>query len=200
MSQMKFAFIVAIIFALLGCQTATQDNFDKQRAAQARLKLGLAYLAQDNPTLAYQNLAQALQYDPLDENVQLGMALYEQHIGALEYAEQRYTKLLDRLPNNGLALVHYGTFLCSTDRYQQAQQQFDKVFALNQPRWMVEGLEQAGYCAVQNGQLKKADSLFSQLFRYDPTKRQQLVHVAESYKKHGNTQAADYLLSLSKQK
>ncbi|QIQ20531.1 tetratricopeptide repeat protein [Zophobihabitans entericus] len=196
MRLIKWTMIVLFLGSLLGCQSMEPADFDKERAAQARLKLGLAYLAQGDKPEAYQNLALAMQYDPNNRDVQLGMAIYEQQIGEYDIAEQRILALLDSGKDQEILLIHYGAFLCSTDRYAQAMEQFNKSLALKQYQWREEGLERAGLCAIENGDKATAKPYFTQLISYNPAKKQQLTEIAEQYRQMGQPQVAQDLLSV----
>lgn len=198
---------ISSLFILNGCQlTAEQQaEFDPEKAALARLKLGLAYLAEadqseENIKFAHYNLSLANQYSPNNPNVMLGMALFDQHVGEYKEAEIIYQTITTMEPNNGLYLIHYGAFLCATDRYIDAQEKFKKAISLNHAQWKIDSFEQLGYCAAQNGDRLQADEAFNSLFQYDSMKRKRVMDVAQLYKQKGDIQLADYLFNISKNK
>lgn len=198
-------FSVVVISSLIGCQFTEQQQtqFDPEKAAFARLKLGLGYLAQadasaENIKRAHYNLTLANQYSPNNPNIMLGMALFDQHVGEYEEAEMIYRNITKMEPYNGLYFNHYGSFLCAIDRYTEAKQQFKYTIELNKPKWKIEGLEQLGYCAIQNKDIIEADQSFKQLFKYDQTARDRVNKSANQYRQRGAVQIADYLDAIAK--
>ncbi|XKM13571.1 hypothetical protein RCS94_11210 [Orbaceae bacterium ac157xtp] len=199
-----FIFVLFGLISLTGCQlTAEQQaQFDPEKAALARLKLGLAYLAQadespDNIKLAHYNLSQANKYSPNNPHIMLGMAMFDQHVGEDQEAESIYKVLTKRYPENGLYYIHYASFLCAKDNYAEAKPLFEYATNLNRPQWKMDGLEQLGYCAIQNHDQKTANQAFETLFKYDATKRDHVKHVAEIYREKGDNNVADYLLKIT---
>ena len=203
---MKGALIVLsslVILMLAGCQTSTREEFDPEAAALARMRLGLGYLAkanesEENVKAAHYNLKLAAQYSPKNPQVMLAMAMFDQHVGEYNEAEMIYQRITLMQPGNGLFHVHYGSFLCGRNRYQEAKEQFDKSLELDRHRWKADAYEQYGYCAIQNGDKKTADLMFKQLFAYDSSRRSNVIKAAELYKNKGDKKIANYLFLISK--
>ncbi|OTQ33205.1 hypothetical protein B6D19_02705 [Gilliamella apicola] len=205
---MKKSLIVLSCFAMLmlaGCQTNNREEFDPETAALARMRLGLGYLAkanesEENVKAAHYNLKLASQYSPNNPQVMLAMAMFDQHVGEYDEAEMIYKRITLMQPGNGLYRVHYGSFLCGRDRYQEAQKQFEQSLELDKHRWKADAYEQYGYCAIQNGDKKIADLMFKQLFEYDSSRRSSVIKTAEIYKNKGDKNIANYLFLISKNK
>ncbi|TSJ88351.1 hypothetical protein FPQ14_10390 [Gilliamella apicola] len=203
---MKSALIVLsglVILMLAGCQTSAREEFDPEAAALARMRLGLGYLAkanesEDNIKAAHYNLKLAAQYSPNNPQIMLAMAMFDQHVGEYNEAEMIYKRITLMQPGNGLFHVHYGSFLCGINRYQEAKEQFSKSLELDRHRWKADTYEQYGYCAIQNGDKQTADLMFKQLFEYDSSRRSNVVKTAELYKNKGDTKIANYLFLISK--
>ena len=203
---MKSALIVLsglVILMLAGCQTSAREEFDPEAAALARMRLGLGYLAkanesEDNIKAAHYNLKLAAQYSPNNPQIMLAMAMFDQHVGEYNEAEMIYKRITLMQPGNGLFHVHYGSFLCGINRYQEAKEQFSKSLELDRHRWKTDTYEQYGYCAIQNGDKQTADLMFKQLFEYDSSRRSNVVKTAELYKNKGDTKIANYLFLISK--
>lgn len=211
MLKTSFYAVIAIfsLSLLTGCQLTDeqQQEFNPEKAALARLKLGLGYLAQakdktdktsEEIKLAHYNLTLANQYSPNNPNVMLGMALFDQHVGEYQEAEMIYQAITKMEPNNGLYAIHYGSFLCARDHYDLARQQFENAVGSNRPQWKMDALEQLGYCALQHDDTKQADEAFKALFNYDTTRRKHVVSMAKLYAQKGDTETANYLLTISK--
>ena len=203
---MKKSLIVLSCFAMLmlaGCQTNNREEFDPETAALARMRLGLGYLAkanesEENVKAAHYNLKLASQYSPNNPQVMLAMAMFDQHVGEYDEAEMIYKRITLMQPGNGLYRVHYGSFLCGRDRYQEAQKQFEQSLELDRHRWKADAYEQYGYCAIQNGDKKIADLMFKQLFEYDSSRRSSVIKTAEIYENKGDQNIANYLFLVSK--
>lgn len=192
-------FLIAI---LSGCQTTGANELDPERAALARLKLGLEYLAQadkseNNIKAAHYNLSLASQYSPNNPNVMLGLALFDQHVGEYDEANMIYQRITEMDPKNGLYLIHYASFLCATNRYAAATLQFNKAIALNRAQWRVDGLEQLGYCALQNNDTGQATEAFTALFKIDSNKKNKIKNVAAIYQQNGDIKTAQYLYNIA---
>ncbi|WP_392558450.1 hypothetical protein [Orbus mooreae] len=192
---------------LSACQFTDQQQqeFNPEKAALARLKVGLGYLAQaKDPTdktseeikLAHYNLTLANQYSPNNPNVMLGMALFDQHVGEYQEAEMIYQAITEMEPNNGLYQIHYGSFLCATNHYEQAIAHYTQAIELNKPRWKIDGLEQMGYCAIQHDDTIRADNAFKTLFSYDSTRRKHVENTARLYEQKGDLRITNYLLTV----
>ncbi|WP_294910406.1 hypothetical protein [uncultured Gilliamella sp.] len=192
-----------VMLMLSGCQMNGREDFDPETAALARMRLGLGYLAkanesEDNVKAAHYNLKLAAQYSPNNPQIMLAMAMFDQHVGEYNEAEMIYKRITLMQPGNGLYRVHYGSFLCGRDRYQEAKQQFAKSLELDRHRWKADTYEQYGYCAIQNGDKKNADLMFKQLFAYDASRRNNVAKTAELYKNKGDNKIANYLFLVSK--
>lgn len=201
----RFILLLTCLIPLLltGCQSNDADSFDPERAAFARLRLGLGYLSQsdeseENIKLAHYNLSLANQYSPNNPSIMLGMALFDQHVGEYQEAEAIYQRITKMEPGNGLFFIHYGSFLCATDRYAQALPQFQKAIDLNRYQWKTDALEQRGYCAIQHDDKETADTSFSQLFQQDPSQRNKVNKVAKIYQDKGDNKIANYLFNITK--
>lgn len=206
MKGIKNVLITVSCFTMIlvsGCQTNDRNEFDPEQAALARMQLGLGYLAkanesEDNVKAAHYNLKLAAQYLPNNPQIMLAMAMFDQHVGEYNEAEMIYKRITLMQPGNGLYHVHYGSFLCGRDRYAEAKQQFQQSLDLDRHRWKADTFEQYGYCAIQNGDKKMADSMFRQLFQYDTNRRENVIKTAELYQKKGDTNIANYLFSITK--
>jgi type IV pilus assembly protein PilF len=193
-----------LMVILSGCQMKNSNEFDPEKAALARMRLGLGYLAKangsaENIKAAHYNLKLAAQYSPNNPQVMLAMAMFDQHVGEYNEAEIIYKRITQMQPGNGLYHVHYGSFLCGQDRYQEAKQQFQQSLDLDRHRWKADAYEQYGYCAIQNKDKKTADLMFNLLFQYDANRRDSVKQTAELYQSKGDIKVANYLFSVTKQ-
>ncbi|MCO6539123.1 MAG: hypothetical protein J6569_03200 [Gilliamella sp.] len=191
-----------LMIVLAGCQMKNNNEFDPEKAALARMRLGLGYLAkanesEENIKVAHYNLKLAAQYSPNNPQVMLAMAMFDQHVGEYNEAEMIYKRITLMQPGNGLYHIHYGSFLCGRDRYQEAKKQFEQSIEFDRHRWKADAYEQYGYCAIQNNDKRTADLMFKQLFQYDVNRRNNVIKTAELYKNKGDKKIANYLFSVT---
>ncbi|KDN10796.1 hypothetical protein [Gilliamella sp. Imp1-1] len=191
-----------LMIVLAGCQMKNNNEFDPEKAALARMRLGLGYLAkanesEENIKVAHYNLKLAAQYSPNNPQVMLAMAMFDQHVGEYNEAEMIYKRITLMQPGNGLYHIHYGSFLCGRDRYQEAKKQFEQSIEFDRHRWKADAYEQYGYCAIQNNDKRTADLMFKQLFQYDANRRDNVIKTAELYKNKGDKKIANYLFSVT---
>lgn len=178
---------------LAGCAGSVPDN---PAAAQTRLQLGLAYLQQGNLEAARKNLAKAADAAPQDYRTQLGMALYQQRVGASDAARQRYQQALKLAPGNGSVLNNYGAFLCSLGQYVEAQQQFSAAASVADYGRFADSLENAGYCFFQAGQYDRARPLLIKALKADADKGSPLLVEAEKQFGAGKRAQSQFLLDV----
>ncbi|MCT8347052.1 tetratricopeptide repeat protein [Photorhabdus temperata] len=112
--------IAAVLLA--GCSNQPA-NGNKQRkvAAETRIQLGMAYLAEGHLSAARYHFDKVLLAQPDHYQAQLGMALYEQYSGQPEAARQRYKMAMQYAPGNDTVLYHYSVFLCEQGQYEEAK-------------------------------------------------------------------------------
>lgn len=199
--------ILMPIFAALlsGCQLTpqAQEEYDPDRAALARLKLGLAYLSEasesnDNIKKAHYHLNLANQYSPYNPKVMLGLAMFDQYVGENDEADQIYQNIIKLEPNNGLYAVHYGTFLCQTQHEEQAEKILTRVINSGDQTWKSDAIEQLGYCYVHQNQQEKAQETFQTLFKRDPSKRSQVQQIGAYYIEKGKSDEGNWLIEIAK--
>lgn len=154
---------------------------DREKAAQARLALGLAYLERDNLKQAYLNLRKAADYSGDNYQTHLAMALYEQRIGEYDNARRSYEAAFKLAPNQGDVLNRYGAFLCKTGDYAQAQRLFDLALNTTNYDMMAAALENIGYCYLEQKQYLRAQEFLSRALKHEPAKSKNLLVVTEHY-------------------
>lgn len=146
------SFCLTCIFSLLLSACVSQSDkidFDRQQAAQARVELGLGYLAEGNFAQAKLNLDKALAYAPNYYLPHSALAYFYQRQEALEQANAAYLTALKLDENQGDVLNNYGAFLCSQGKYQEAYAQFDKALNSNGYYQQADTYENLAICAFK---------------------------------------------------
>lgn len=146
---MKTSFIMLILILLLGCQNITLKKQRDIAAAQANIKLGLAYLNLRDTGKAKQKLLFAKEISPNYPAIWYTLGYFYQKTQEISEAAYCYQHALKLAPENGSAHNNYGAFLYSTQQYRKAIQQF--LLALKDPNYLDPGYayENAGLCALK---------------------------------------------------
>ena len=165
---------IFLVSLLVGCVTVTEQSannqFDKIKAAEARISLGLSYLESKDMIRARENLETAVSYAPDYYRSLIAMAHFYQEVGETDQAEQAYKKALRESPKNGDVLNNYGTFLCKIGRYDEADVFFNR--AIEQPYYylIAASYQNAAMCALKSGDQDKAEYYFARSLDHDPNR------------------------------
>lgn len=184
-----------------GCVATSleQGSQRRQQIAQARLRLGLAYLEQGDQLLARQNIAKALKNAPNDYRVHLATAFYLQRSAEYDAAKESYRQAVALAPRNAVVRNNYGAFLCHLGQYIEAQQQFYISADLWDGGVAADSLEYAGYCYLKAGQYDDAKILLIRWLKSSPDKSKALLITAEHYLKLRKSAEVKLLLDIHQQ-
>ena len=171
----KALVLIILISILSGCQTTvnskttaigsqgapvSQEEFNRNKAAQVRLSAGLKYLQNGSLSNAKRHLDKALALGAESANVHFGLAYYYEKVKEFKRAEKSYKKALRIEPKNPDFLNGYGSFLCTKGNYAVAEEYFNK--AIDQPTYadIESAYMNAGVCAKRADDRDKAASYF----------------------------------------
>lgn len=149
---MKNLFRLFLIASLMsGCVTQK-----RQSKAQARVRLGAAYLKEGTTELAIATLTDAAELDPrnVDAWDHLGLAYMKR--GALEEAENSFKKALSLQPESAQVNLNYSFLLINTERSAEAIMALEvalKDLTYRQPAKILNNL---GYACLLDGQTVRA--------------------------------------------
>lgn len=115
--------------SLTGCVRSTDGAFsseaDKEKAEQAYVRLGLAYLREEQYDRSRQHLNRALEINRKSAEALAGLGLLNQVQGEMDVAEKRFLEALSADSKYTRGRSHYGAFLYSEGRYKEALEQFE---------------------------------------------------------------------------
>ena len=117
-----------------------------------------------------------------------------QRLGENDKAEKHFKKAVDLSPDYSEAQNNYGAYLCQQQRYDEAEARF--MLAVENPLYqsVAEAYENAGLCAMQEPDVKKAESYFRRALQIQPTLSKSLLRMAEiSYEQQNYLQARAYV-------
>ena len=134
MSALKLGSLLWVGVLLCACVT-TMDTpakkVDKQKALEANVKLGMAYLDKGNREGALRSFNEALEFDSRSSEAHLGLALVHQLNGEAQLAEAAFKMAMKGRADfsRSTVLFSYGKFLLEQKRPEEAMKQFEKVTA-----------------------------------------------------------------------
>ncbi|MBN8726388.1 MAG: type IV pilus biogenesis/stability protein PilW [Xanthomonadales bacterium] len=159
----------------------------RQDAARVHTDLGQQYLVQGRLELALEKLQKALSYDSSYVDAHTVIAVLYERIGDDANAEQHYRRAAQLRPKGGAELNNYGTFLCGTGRYDEAEGYFQRAVADPFYRTPAVALANSGSCLLKAGHRDAAEKVLRQALQRDPANAATLLQLA-----HVSYESGDY--------
>lgn len=184
------AISLVLSLGLSGCVTqeyvANSENIMQERvvntkeAAIGRLKLALEYLKKGKTDQAKLNLDRAQKLNADVDGIYSSYAYYYQTVGEIVLADAAYMKALEQFPKNDNTRNNYGAFLCDNKRYDAAEKQF--IIAINSSTntQTANSYENAGLCALRDGQWQRANKHLSAVLRYESVRARSILGLAKA--------------------
>lgn len=187
--------VLAALSALLaGCAGASGRSSSSSEAAQANLNLGVAYLRQNRPDLAIENLERALRLEPRLGAAHNALALAHDQLGNTKEAEDHYERAIDLEPTNPIIANSYAVFLCRSNRWNDAEPYFRRAVANRNYTTPAAALTNAGNCARSAGQLDRAEEYYREALSRNPSYPDALSAMMEvAYRGENYLQARAFL-------
>ncbi|MDR2011493.1 MAG: type IV pilus biogenesis/stability protein PilW [Rhodanobacter sp.] len=150
----------------------------REEAARVHAELGKAYLEQGKLDVALEKLNQSLSFDAdyADAHTLLGV-LYER-INDQAKAEEHYKRAAQLRPKAGAELNNYGTFLCKSGRYNEAETYFQRALADPFYKTPAVALSNSGTCLLRAGKRDQAETVLRQSLDRDPNDAEALIQLA----------------------
>lgn len=186
--------ILSGVYLLTGCtttsssfttpySTASQDSvsqeYNRDKAAETRLSLGLRYLGNGDYEKAKLNLDKALEHQPDSEDVLRGMAWYYEQVNENKLAEEYYQKALKINNKNPSLLNQYGVFLCRNGKLEQSLELFMASAKILTNRDISGTYENAATCNLMAGNQEQAEQYFRRALNHNPEQKDSLLGMAE---------------------
>lgn len=159
-------------------------------AALARAQLAQRRLGDGDFADAEKQARQALKLDPRSAPAYTVLALVEDRRGNAKLAGQHYSRAAELAPTQGGMLNNFGTWLCSQGRAAESLDWFDRALAAPGYETPHVALSNAGACALQAGQMARAEQSLRQAITLDPENPVALGAMAELEYTSGRTLAA----------
>ncbi len=171
-----------IVVLLAGCASsgagAPREKSSAQHAAKQQVDLGQQYLTRGELETAQDKLRRALELDPKSVEAHTLLAILNERINRPEAAEKFYRKAVELKPEDGSVNNNYGTFLCASGRYPEADQHFQTALADPFYKTPAVAVGNAGVCARKQGDSARAEQYFRRALDLDPTNLTALYELA----------------------
>ncbi len=160
-------------FGLSACVTVTESpgpKVDKRKVLESNIKLGMAYLNQNQRDAALRAFSKAVEVDSKSAEAQLGMALIHQVNGEWDMAEKRFKKALKSRADFSMADIEfsYGRFLMEKQKYEEALSYFVSASQDLTYRRRVNALFNVGLCAEKLDNPARAEASFEHALNINP--------------------------------
>lgn len=161
-------------------------------AADANLRLGVAYLMQGNFAVAKDKLERARGQAPNDKDVLTALALLYSRIGDYDKAEADFKSAFRVAPKDPELANNYATYLCDRGRTADAIKRFEQAAAdpLYPTPWAAH--TNAGICLRNAKQDAEAEKMFQKALQLRPASAEatyQLALLELSQKRAGEASA-----------
>lgn len=191
---MRNAMVAAVLALLMGCVTvnSTSPMIEKsepapraepnlQEAARLNTDLGVNYARAGNYDVALDKFERALSQDANHAPAHAGIAFVYAQRRENEKANQHYERALQLQPNDPITRNNYGVFLCSQQRYKDADKAFMRAATSSNYREPDRAYTNAGVCARRVPDLAKAEIYFQQALHLRPESPEALHQMASLY-------------------
>lgn len=192
MNQLQRVALITVLMLVTGCattsnsQSPTQNKTDYLRAAKANTQLGIEYLRQGNYDMSRKKLEKALKLYPDYAGAHEAIAVLYGKVGEYKLADEHYRTALKLEPDNAQNHNNYGQFLCSQNRYAEAEKEF--LVAANNPFYNIPSLPlmNAGICAERVPDLEKAENFYRRALELNPNFAPALLQMGRLSYDNGN--------------
>ncbi|MDR6535199.1 type IV pilus biogenesis/stability protein PilW [Variovorax soli] len=181
--MMQALFGVAAAVVLAGCATkdagvpstagnaagimTDSDEGNARKRARLRIELAVGYFEQGQPTVALDEIKQALAADPNFADAYNLRGLVYMRLDDAGLAEDSFRRAIALNPRDPNTLHNYGWLLCQQNRFGDAQQQFSAALAIATYGDRAKTLMTQGVCQMRAGQRADAERSLTQAYEID---------------------------------
>jgi type IV pilus assembly protein PilF len=143
------------------------DEGNARKRARLRLELAIGYFEQGQPTVALDEIKQALAADPNFADAYNLRGLVYMRLDDAGLAEDSFRRAIALNPRDPNTLHNYGWLLCQQNRFGDAQQQFGAALAIPSYGERAKTLMTQGVCQLRAGQRAEAERSLTQAYELD---------------------------------
>jgi type IV pilus assembly protein PilF len=178
----QFNLTLALLALLLSAGCASEpkkSDAELRKAAETNTALGRQYIDRGQYEVALEKLKRAVAYDQTYAPAHTLLGVLYETIGEQEDAEAEYRLAVRYDPEDGDVNNNLGAFLCQNGKPREAGPYFDT--AVDDPFYSTPqvALTNAGACALDRGELDKAESYLRQSLQIDQRSGAALLPMAE---------------------
>ena len=190
-----FPALFVLCLLLTACYSAPKkSDKDSRAAAETNTALGRQYTARGQYEIALEKLKRAIAQDRTYAPAHTMLAVLYETSGEYEQAEMAYREAVRYDPDDGSVNNNYGAFLCTHGQPDKAEPYF--LAAVKDPFYQTPEVAyaNAGSCALQRGDLDKAEAFLRQSLQYDDKLAAALLPMADlNYRKENYLRARAFL-------
>jgi len=143
------------------------DEGNARKRARLRIELAVGYFEQGQPTVALDEIKQALAADPNFADAYNLRGLVYMRLDDAGLAEDSFRRAIALNPRDPNTLHNYGWLLCQQNRFGDAQQQFSAALAISNYGDRAKTLMTQGVCQLRGGQRAEAERSLTQAYELD---------------------------------
>ncbi len=143
------------------------DEPEGRRRARIRLELAVGYFEEGQPTIALDEVKQALNADPNFAEAYNVRGLIYMRLSDARLAEESFRRSIALKPGDSNVQHNYGWLLCQQGRYVESGQMFSQ--ALGNPQYgdRPKTLMTQGLCQIRAGQRTEAEASLTRSYELD---------------------------------
>lgn len=184
----KIIITALICLFLVACASTGETPAKKHRttgkanlkdASELNTQLAVGYIQRKQYKPAKDKLEKAIKQNPDNVAAYKTLAYLYALLGLNEEAEIKYSEALDLKQDDPDLLNSYGAFLCTTGKYDEAQQHLKVAYSnpFYESRYLAQS--NAGSCFIKQNEYKKAEALLRESLRVNSTLPGSLISMAE---------------------
>lgn len=175
-----WALLAALLLsACAGTQRPPDEKSSARKAAETNTALGRRYMDRRQYEVALEKLRRAVAHDPSYAPAHTLLGVLYETLGMIDKAGDEYRLAVRHAPTNGDVNNNYAVFLCGQGKGEQAEKYFQA--AIDDPFYDTRQVAyaNAGKCALDRGDLDKAERYLRQSLEYDGKYPAALLPMAE---------------------
>lgn len=181
------ALLMVCLSFLAACETTSslqktkvsQQEPDLIQAAELNTQLAVGYIQRKQYKPARDKLEKAIEQNPDYLPAYKTLAYLYAVLGQTDKAEEKYQQALELKPLDADLSNSYGAFLCTQDKFDEAQESFKVAYSdpFYESAYLAES--NAGSCYVEQGNYELGEAFLRKSLRKDPALPGSLISMAD---------------------
>ncbi|MGR8919351.1 MAG: type IV pilus biogenesis/stability protein PilW [Gammaproteobacteria bacterium] len=174
--------LILLVASLAACQQAgvvDQRDADRDKIASINAELAFQYIQGGDYETALSKIDKALEANPRNVAAHNAMGLLRARLGQYDDADAAFRRALAIDPGDAPTRNNYGQFLCQRARYEEGEAQFLEVIGNPLYRFPAAAYSNAGTCAMDAGDLDRAENHFRAALKIDPRLAPALIQMSD---------------------